>query len=376
MIRKLFIIAICISLVLPGLSFAATTPKKPTTSQASKKTPTKKVTSKSKKTTPQSTVKKVTPPDTMEQLVYYMPGAVSFATFKQYGNKIDVLAPQVYEVDAKGNLTGKTSEELRAEVSKKKTKLMPLVINKDFNRDTMKAILADTQVQDIIINALINQAKQNNYIGWQFNFEAIDAEYRDLYSLFVERAAEKFKTEQLLFSVAVIPRTSETPLDLPKGSWQYYAGAYDFIRIGRVADFVTLMAYDQPTSMGPVADIAWLKSISNYALSQIPKEKLSIGIPMYGWIWDTETRKKIRSTTYEKVLDLVVNKTYTKKGFDTKLGVGWITYTDPVTKKKLKLWYEDINSFNIKYDYIKSLKVRGVSLWAIGQEDERIWKQW
>jgi spore germination protein YaaH len=369
MFRKIYIIILLIFIVIPITSFAATKNTKTISSKTSK-------TTKKSTTTKKPSPKKVIPPDTMEQLVYYMPGPNAFTMFKIHGSKTDIVSPQVYQVDSNGNLTGKTSDELRAEVTNKKVKLIPLVINKDFNRDVMKNILASTSVQDTIITNLINEAQKNGYAGWQFNFEAIEAEYRDLYSMFVERAAEKFKAKQLLFSVAVIPRTSEAPIDLPKGSWQYYAGAYDFIRIGRAADFVTLMAYDQPTSTGPVADINWLKDISTYALANIPKEKLSIGIPVYGWIWDTQTGKKIRSTTYDKVIDLVVNKEYTKRGFDKKLGVGWITYTDPKTKQKLKLWYEDVNSFNIKYDYIRTLKVRGVSIWAIGQEDERIWSQW
>lgn len=89
---------------------------------------------------------------------------------------------------------------------------------------------------------------------------------------------------KLLLSVAVIARTSENPTDLPEGSWDYYAGVYDYKRIGAAADFISLMSYDDPYSTGPVANIEWFKKTVTYA-QLIPAKKLSVGIPVYGWIW-------------------------------------------------------------------------------------------
>lgn len=324
-----------------------------------------------KKTTPKT---KVSTSVKLEHLVYYKPGEGSFAMLQTYGKQVGIFAPQVYNVDSTGKLSGKISDIARSELDKNKTKIMPLVVNKDFNRDVMHDILDSTTVQDTIINNLITEAKSKGYIGWQYDFEAINVEYRDQYSSFVERSAAAFKREKLLLSVAVIARTSEDPADLPEGSWDYYAGVYDYKRIGTAADFVSLMSYDQPSSTGPVASIDWFKQVVTYAKKLIPAKKLSVGIPVYGWIWDTTAGKRVKSSSYDKYLELTVNNLYNEKGFDKQLGTSWITYTDEKTSKPYKLWYEDVTSFKLKYDFVKMQKLRGISIWSMGQEDEAIWK--
>lgn len=324
-----------------------------------------------KKTTPKT---KISTSVKLEHLVYYKPGEGSFAMLQTYGKQVGIFAPQVYTIDSTGTLTGKISDIARAEISKNKLRVMPLVSNKDFNRDVMHDILDSKTLQDTVINNLINEAKTKGYTGWQYDFEAINVEYRDQYSSFVERSAAAFKREKLLLSVAVIARTSENPADLPEGSWDYWAGVYDYKRIGAAADFVSLMSYDQPASIGPVASIDWFKQVVQYAKKIIPAKKLSIGIPVYGWIWDTTTGKRIKSSSYDKYLELTVNNLYKEKGFDKTSGTAWITYIDEKTGKLYKLWYEDAASFTLKYDYVKSQKLRGVSIWSMGQEDEAIWK--
>lgn len=324
-----------------------------------------------KKAVPKTTTSKLVK---LEHLMYYIPGEGSFAMLQTYGKQVGIFSPQVYNIDSTGKLSGKISDIARAELDKNKTKIMPLVVNKDFNRDVMHDILDSKTLQDAAINNLITEAKSKGYIGWQYDFEAINVEYRDQYSSFVERTATAFKREKLLLSVAVIARTSENPTDLPEGSWDYYAGVYDYKRIGAAADFVSLMSYDDPYSTGPVANIEWFKQVVTYAKKLIPAKKLSVGIPVYGWIWDTTTGKRVKSSSYDKYLELTVNNLYKEKGFDKTTGTAWISYVDEKTGKLYKLWYEDATSFTLKYDFVKLQKLRGVSIWSMGQEDEAIWK--
>ena len=63
-----------------------------------------------------------------------------------------------------------------------------------------------------------------------------------------------------------------------------------------------------------------------------------------------------------------------EKGFDNTLGTSWVKYTSKNDGKNYTIWYEDERSFKLKYDYVKSQKLRGVSIWALGQEDGNIWK--
>lgn len=311
-----------------------------------------------------------------EKLFYYVPGEGSFVTLDTYVKNIDIFAPQVYKVDASGVLTGKISDKATSAVSKNsKTKTMPLVFQEGFSPDTMHSILTSETVQDKIITALIAEAQSKKYSGWQFDFEDMPATDRDAYSHFIEKTAQAFHSNKLLISVAVIARTSEKPGDLPEGSWDYWAGVFDYKRIGKAVDFVTLMAYDEPDSKGPVASLPWVKKVLAYLEKSVPKSKISLGISTYGWLWNTDTKTRVKSVGYDKVTELEVNKLYTKKGYDTKAQMAWMTYSEGVgaAKKNYKIWYEDLRSFKTKYTLAKSHGLRGVSVWVIGMEDERIW---
>jgi spore germination protein YaaH len=65
-------------------------------------------------------------------------------------------------------------------------------------------------------------------------------------------------------------------------------GVDDLKALGDCMDFVSLMTYDQHTrwtTLGPVAGWDWTLANLDYALQFIPKEKLSLGIPLYGYHW-------------------------------------------------------------------------------------------
>lgn len=311
-----------------------------------------------------------------EKLFYYVPGQGSFATLDNHVKKIDVFAPQVYKVDSKGNLIGKISDKAQSVVAKNaQIKIMPLVFQEGFSSDTMHTILTSSDSQTKIIAGLITEAKSKGYWGWQFDFENMLATDRDAYSAFVENTAREFHKNNLTLSVAVIARTSEKPGDLPEGSWDYWAGVFDYKRIGKAADFVTLMAYDEPGSKGPVASLPWVKKVLAYLEKSVPKSKISLGISTYGWLWNTDTKTRVKSVGYDKITELEVNKLYKKKGYDTKAQMAWMTYSEGTGSdiKNYKIWYEDLRSFKPKFALAKSQGLRGVSVWVIGMEDERIW---
>lgn len=312
----------------------------------------------------------------IEKLFYYVPGFATFNSFEANAKNVDLFAPQVYRVDGEGNLTGSISDVAQEVIDTNKTKVMPLVANEDFDPFVMHAIIDTTAMEDSVIAQLITEAKAGHYVGWQFDFEHIYAEDRDAYSAFVERAAKQLHARGLKLSVAVVGRTSDDPADLPEGSWENWAGVYDYARIGKAADFVSVMAYDEPASKGPVASLPWVKKVLAYAEKKISKSKISLGVSVYGWLWDADTGKRLQTVPYGKVADLIANKTYTGKGFDATAQAGWITYSEGTgsARRNYKIWYEDVRSWKAKLALAKAQGLRGISVWVLGMEDPATWK--
>jgi spore germination protein YaaH len=188
-----------------------------------------------------------------QRLFYYRDGDLAKASFLAHPSSIDVFAPQVYAFADDGTLTGTLDPDLIAFAKKNKIKIMPLVTNDDFSPAITKAILTDPTKEATAISALIAEAKDRGYWGWHIDFEQMPAEDKDAFSAFVAKAAAALHASGLTLSVAVIAKVSDNPADYKGALWENLIGAYDYSALAASADFISVMAYDDPASTGPIA---------------------------------------------------------------------------------------------------------------------------
>ena len=290
------------------------------------------------------------------------------ASLQKNADKIDILAPQFYAVSAKLQLTGGLDTQLKNIISQKKIKVMPLVANAGFKQDVIHNLLVSPTAQDTVIKSLVSAALKNGYIGWQFDFENISYLDKDLFSAFVEKTAAALHKNNLILSVAAVSRTSDYE---DTDAFKNWGGVYDYARLAKATDFISLMTYDDPKSVGPVASVPFIKSVLNYVKGKIPPEKLSLGIPLYYWGWCADTSQKVVSSgTYNRLLTIMDNFRC-NLGFDSALGASWLTYS--YQDQQYQIWYQDKLSFQNKLDLIKQNNFRGFSAWVLGIEDPGIW---
>jgi len=289
-------------------------------------------------------------------------------SLKKNADKIDILAPQFYGVSAKLKLTGSLSNNLKKVIKEKKIKVMPLVANYAFRQDVIHSLLLSKEAQDAVIKSLVAEAKKEKYIGWQFDFENINYLDKDLYSAFVEKTAKELHKNGLIISVAVVSRSVDYE---DTDAFKNWGGVFDYKRLAEATDFISLMTYDDPNSVGPVASLPFINKVLSYVEDKIPSDKLSLGIPLYYWSWCTNPFKKVvASGTYDRFLYVRSNFRHSL-GFDSVLGASWLTYF--WDNKQYKIWYQSKQSFVDKLDIIKQNNFRGFSSWVLGVEDPEIW---
>ncbi|MDO8430444.1 MAG: glycosyl hydrolase family 18 protein, partial [Candidatus Taylorbacteria bacterium] len=221
--------------------------------------------------------------------------------------------------------------------------------------------------QNRIINFMIDEAKKNNYSGWQFDFEHISHTDRDAYSKFVEKTAKAFKKSNLSLSIAAVARINDDDTDF----YRNWSGAFDYERLAKSLDFISIMTYDDPNSKGPTASMPFVEDVYKYMKDKVPSEKLSLGVPFYYWGWSVNPFKRLRSGgTYERLQYL--RSTYkVSEGFDLKLKVPYLKYS--IGKSEYIVWHEDGRSFSSKLDFMKKNNLRGFSAWVLGLENLGIW---
>lgn len=302
-------------------------------------------------------------------LFYFFENTYGLKEFKRRHSRMDIVAPQTYVVKEDLRVHGPTEGKIAREARKKDVPIMPLLVNDGFEKVLMSTILITPSAQEEIIEFMIEEAEDEGYIGWQFDFENINRLDRDLYTAFVAKASKALRAEGLQFSVAVVPRSRAYN---PNDRDQDWSSAYDYATLAPHVDFMTLMTYDDPLSVGPVASLPFLNRTLDYMLTQVPAEKISLGVPMYCWRWQNDRR--VGSTTYK-----LAQKEYRKaqnrdRGYSQSLGAEFFSFTSK-EGDYINIWCDNAKSVETKREYAQALGLHGLSFWALGQGDTRIWRE-
>ncbi len=303
--------------------------------------------------------------------IFYMSQAKEkegIVSLKENIDKIDIVAPQFYGISSNLKLTGGLSTNLKKIIKENNLKVMPLIVNYAFKQEIIHNLLVNEKAQNEIIRLLVLEAEREKYIGWQFDFENINYLDKDLYSAFVEKTAKSLHKNGYILSIAAVSRSVDYE---DTSAFKNWGGVFDYARLAKAVDFISLMTYDDPNSVGPVASLPFINGVLKYVKDKIPAEKLSLGIPLYYWGWSTEPAKRITANgTYSRLLG-IMSKFRHDVGFDSALGASWLTYF--WENKQYKIWYQDGQSFEGKLDIVKQNNFRGFSAWVLGVEDPQIW---
>lgn len=308
----------------------------------------------------------LTPGPGYNRIFYFREGRLARESLFKNPNSIDILSPQAYRIEGSGRVVGGIREDIIQFARANNIKMMPHFIN---NGDTYKVFLDDPLKQEAAIAQLVAEAKAKGYWGWQSDFESMELPYRDKYSAFISRMYSAFKPHGLVLSVAVIAQISENPADYPSNKWYRPIGVYDYQALNSVTDFITIMSYDDPYSRGPVAQFNWFLEVLRFSMNKIPANKISLGIPLYYWLWDAETGRRVEAGGRQGISN-VFNRYRVAVRYSTLHEAPYLSYRKG--KRPYTLWYENARSVKKKTDLIKAHKLHGFSAWALGLELQSI----
>lgn len=322
-----------------------------------------------------------------KSLFYLTRDPKSVRSFLAHADKIDILSPGWYSVDANGLLSGGPNPLVMETARQHHVAVMPLVVNGGFVQDDAHKLLGNAAAQQQMFAGMIRECKENGYIGFQLDFEDVNWTDRDALTKFVQEAAAALHKENLQFSIATIPNAPGHPGETGFSTWIYenWRGAYDLKAIAQAVDLVCLMTYDQHTTWtvpGPVAGWTWTVNNLDYALKVAPARKLALGIPLYGYHWYAGTPVKATDKSSDKpnptanyistedALDLA--KAYNgKPDWDAADRTAWFYfYRDD---EREWVFYTDTRTFKERYALVKERGLYGFASWVLGTEDPDIW---
>ncbi len=252
------------------------------------------------------------------------------------------------------------------------TRVLLTVTNFGAARNT--AILEDTVKQHTLLTTVRNLLFSRNGDGVNFDFEALPLAQRNNMVSFMQRAERIIKS--------AMPE-AELSIATPAVDW---SGSWDLANLSKICDYIIIMGYDYywrgSSTAGPVAPVAGenynvTRTIDTYLNAGVPKEKLVLAVPWYGYDWPVVSSARKSATTgtgtarfYSAAVTLAEAHS---KTFDATTFVPWVAYLSSANWRQM--WFDDEQSLKLKYDLVKTRDIAGVGIWALSYEggDPKIW---
>lgn len=319
-----------------------------------------------------------------ENLFYYVDSEDSFASFRAHSDAISIVAPQTYSISQSGVLWGEVDPRVLKIAREKGIKVIPLVVNPGFDRQLFHEFLQDSAAQRRTIEMMVELALKYGYTGWQFDFENIHLTDRQAFTEFYRRTAMAFRPHKLSLSAAVVPTNTSFVLKTAyhRFLYEYWRGAYDLPALAEIGDFLSLMTYSQHTRRtppGPVSGLPWMEEMVRYLVDEldINPQKISLGIPFYSTYWYADYSEErggfINGTgaSYAKVMGLADRYQADLVWLETPQCYYALWNHDGVYEYA---YVEDRRSLAPKLALLDKYKLRGISVWRLGQEDPKVWE--
>ncbi|MBV7319241.1 glycosyl hydrolase family 18 protein [Bacillus halotolerans] len=306
-------------------------------------------------------------------LGYTTGDTASYNSLTKYHKYISSIATDTFAFDKNGRVIGDVPSKQLTYAKKNKIKTWAVISNYndaiyDFDGNLANRVMTDKTARKRFTDQLISLAKKHHYYGVNIDFEAVYPKDRSAYSSFIQYVSQALKKKHIKTMVSVPAKSADDKND----DWSW---PYDYAKIGKYADYVQVMTYDEHGiwgEPGSVASTGWIKRSLQFSVKKIKANKVIMGVPAYGYDWDLKDGSSSSAQEWNDIKSLI-KKQKAKPAFNKKTGSMTFSYTD---KKKHKhvVWYENEKTIETKSRLAKQYKIAGVSVYALGHESESFWK--
>lgn len=285
---------------------------------------------------------------------------------------LNVISPTWFELmDAEGTIQGKATHEYMEWAHKRGYQVWALFSN-GFEPERTSTVLASTEKRFSMIQQLVAFAQLYQLDGINIDFENVYTEDKENLVQFVKEMMPIMHEQGLVVSIDVTPKSNSE-------MWSVFL---DRQALGKLVDYMMVMAYDEHWASSPkagsVASLPWVEQSIKRILEedQVAPEKLILGMPLYARVWteetleDGSTKVSSKAIGMTKAAELIKEHELTPE-VDEASGQHYVEYVENGLKQRI--WLEDELSIAGRVALVHKYKLAGVATWQRAFAKDDIW---
>ena len=255
------------------------------------------------------------------------------------------LTPFTYGITAEGGLVIPDDAWLVAAAAEYRAQpwmhLSTLTEAGSFDSRLGGALLENKAAQARLIDAIVANMTAKGYRGLDVDFEYLEGRQAAAYAAFIEALRQRLDPLGWPVTVALAPKSGAG--QLMTYEWGYTAGP--------------------PMAVAPLPQV---RRVLDYALTEIPPEKIFLGVPTYGYDWPMPFRQGItRAPSLSPQQALALARRYGAEiQYDETAQAPWFRYTAE-NGTVHEVWFEDARSSLAKFRLAADNRLQGVGMWSL-----------
>jgi spore germination protein YaaH len=313
---------------------------------------------------PRNTIRRVTVPAApsvsgVKVDAFVINTAASNSAFAFHLGAVAEMSPTGWQAQNDGTILGTPDQSAVARSGDAHIPIWPSLTNNPDPKATDQ-LLTNPKAVAVLINEMIASIKFQGYSGINVDFEGMLAADKAPFTAFVQQLGTALHAHNAKMIVDIVPHDFS--------GTNAYSAAYDVAAIGKAADLVDLMAYDEHGgggTPGPVAGLDWDTSILAATLPDLDPAHVLLGIPLYGREWGSIGG----ASAYSNVVYNALHVSGARVDYDFRTQTPFVVSPNG----SLTSYFDDADSLARKIGLVQSDKLGGIAAWRLGFEDPQFW---
>jgi spore germination protein YaaH len=270
------------------------------------------------------------------------------------------VTPTGWQAQADGSILGTPDQSATGRAAAARLPIWPSLANDSTNPPATDQLLNNPSATKVLVNEMVAAIRYDGYRGINLDFEGMLPTDKAPFTAFVEQLATALHARGAKLIVDVVPHDF--------AGVNAYSAAYDIAAIGKVADYVDLMAYDEHGNggtPGPVAGLDWDRAVLQATLPDLNPAHVLLGVPLYGRAWGTLGG----AAAYSNVLYNALLIPGARVDYDFSAQTPFIVSPDG----SLTTYFDDQDSLARKVALVRTDGLAGIAAWRLGFEDLGFW---